>query len=173
MREFQLTSGACDYLLFVDGRAAGVIEAKKAGVTLSGVAEQSARYMSGLPQHLARWHDHLVYDYKSSGDEILFRNMHDPKPRSRRVFAFHTPATLHQWLQAPHTLRAALAAMPPIIETGLRTCQVAAIRGLEQSLAEDQPRALIQLATGAGKTFTACSVCYRLVIPPQNLRSLK
>ena len=63
VREFQLTSGACDYLLFVDGRAAGVIEAKKAGVTLSGVAEQSARYMSGLPQHLARWHDHLVYDY--------------------------------------------------------------------------------------------------------------
>ena len=119
--------------------------------------------MSGLPQHLARWADPLVYDYESSGAEILFRNTHDPKPRSRRVFAFHTPATLLHWLQAPRTLRAALADLPPLIETGLRTCQIAAIQGLERSLAADHPRALIQLATGAGKTFTACSVCYRLI----------
>ena len=163
VREFPLASGLCDYLLFVDGKAAGVIEAKKVGITLSAVAEQSSQYMSGLPQHLARWADPLVYDYESSGAEILFRNTHDPKPRSRRVFAFHTPATLLHWLQAPRTLRAALADLPPLVETGLRTCQIAAIQGLEQSLAADHPRALIQLATGAGKTFTACSVCYRLI----------
>jgi type I restriction enzyme, R subunit len=49
VREFQLPNGPCDYLLFIGGKAAGVIEAKKAGLTLSGVAEQSAKYMAKLP----------------------------------------------------------------------------------------------------------------------------
>lgn len=163
VREFQLSSGPCDYLLFVDGKAAGVIEAKKSGVTLSGVAEQSERYMGALPSHLAKWDDMLIYDYESTGDETFFRNFQDPKPRSRKVFAFHTPDTLLSWLKAPRTLRAALNEMPPLIETGLRDCQIDAINGLEKSLAEDRPRSLIQLATGAGKTFTACTFSYRLI----------
>lgn len=163
VREFQLTTGPCDYLLFVDGKAAGVVEAKKVGVTLSGVADQSDKYMGGLPDHLAKWDDLLVFDYESSSQETFFRNMRDPKPRSRRVFAFHKPETLHEWLKAPLTLRAALTDMPPLDETGLRDCQIEAINGLEKSLAEDKPRSLIQLATGAGKTFTACSFSYRLI----------
>jgi type I site-specific restriction endonuclease len=93
VREFQLPAGPCDYLLFVAGKAAGVIEAKKTGVTLSGVAEQSEKYMARLPEHLARWQDILVYDYESTGEETFFRNMRDPKPRSRRLFAFHRPET--------------------------------------------------------------------------------
>src|SRR5688572_11707794 len=88
VREFPLPAGPCDYLLFIDGKAAGVIEAKKSGVTLSGVADQSDKYMAALPGHLARWQDILVYDYESTGDETFFRNMRDPKPRSRRLFAF-------------------------------------------------------------------------------------
>ncbi|WP_225204463.1 type I restriction endonuclease subunit R [Novosphingobium huizhouense] len=163
VREFPLTSGYCDYLLFVDGKAAGVIEAKPSGVTLSGVAEQSDKYMGALPQHLARWDDMLLYDYESTGDETFFRNLRDPKPRSRRLFAFHRPETLREWLMQPKTLRAALRDMPVLDKTGLRDCQVEAIEGLEKSLAEDKPRALIQLATGAGKTFTACSFSYRLI----------
>lgn len=163
VREFQLPSGPCDYLLFVDGKAAGVIEAKKGGSTLSGVAEQSEKYMGALPDHLAKWDDILIFDYESTDEEIYFRNMRDPKPRSRKVFAFHTPATLHSWLKAPRTLRAALQEMPSLDETGLRDCQIEAIKGLEQSLANDQPRSLIQLATGAGKTFTACSFSHRLI----------
>lgn len=163
VREFQLTTGPCDYLLFVDGKAAGVIEAKKSGVTLSGVADQSDKYMGGLPEHLAKWDDLLVFDYESSSQETFFRNMRDPKPRSRRVFAFHRPETLHDWLKAPRTLRAALGDMPPLDETGLRDCQIEAIIGLEGALAKDAPRSLIQLATGAGKTFTACSFSYRLI----------
>ncbi|MGM9403683.1 hypothetical protein ACS0VU_15100 [Aliiroseovarius sp. KMU-71] len=87
VREFQLTTGPCDYLLFVDGKAAGVVEAKKEGVTLSGVADQSDKYMGGLPEHLAKWDDLLVFDYESSSQETFFRNMRDPKPRSRRVIA--------------------------------------------------------------------------------------
>ncbi|HOM11997.1 MAG TPA: type I restriction-modification enzyme R subunit C-terminal domain-containing protein [Rubrivivax sp.] len=163
VREFPLPSGPCDYLLFVAGKACGVVEAKKAGVTLSGVAEQSARYRAGLPAHLARWADALVFDYESTGDETCLRDTRDPKPRSRRVFAFHRPATLHAWLSEPDTLRQRLRQMPALDKAGLRACQIDAITGLEKSLAEDRPRALIQMATGAGKTFTACNFSWRLL----------
>ncbi|WHZ09630.1 MAG: Type I restriction-modification system, restriction subunit R [Burkholderiaceae bacterium] len=163
VREFQLPSGPCDYLLFVGGKACGVIEAKKAGVTLSGVAEQAARYMAALPEHLARWADRLAFDYESTGDETYFRDTRDPKPRSRRVFAFHQPQTLHAWLKEADTLRQRLRRMPPLDTAGLRDCQIEAITGLETSLADDRPRALIQMATGAGKTFTACNFSWRLL----------
>lgn len=163
VREFQLPTGPCDYLLFVDGKAAGVIEAKKSGVTLSGVAEQSDKYMGALPEHLASWDTILVFDYESTSDETFFRNMRDPRPRSRRVFAFHKPETLHDWLKTPSTLRGRLKEMPTLNESGLRDCQIEAIKGLEKSLAEDRPRSLIQMATGAGKTFTACTFSHRLV----------
>ena len=163
VREFQLPSGPCDYLLFVNGKAAGVIEAKKAGKTLSGVADQSEKYMSKLPDHLARWSDTLLFDYESTGEETYFRDMRDPKPRSRRVFAFHKPETLLEWLQKGDTLRRRLQAMPPLDTRGLRDCQIEAIEALDASLAKADPRALIQMATGAGKTFTACTFAYRLL----------
>src|SRR5690606_37569514 len=163
VREFQLPAGPCDYLLFVDGKAAGVIEAKKAGVTLSGVAEQSAKYMVSLPPHLARWHDTLVFEYESTGEATFSCDLRDPRPRSRRVFAFHRPGTLREWLLQPETLRARLQKLPPLDTHGLRHCQVEAIQGLESSLAQDKPRALIQLATGAGKTFTTCTFSWRLL----------
>ncbi|HYW77016.1 MAG TPA: DEAD/DEAH box helicase family protein, partial [Gammaproteobacteria bacterium] len=163
VREFPVPAGSCDYLLFIDGKAAGVIEAKKAGVTLSGVADQSDKYMAKLPEHLASWDNVLVYDYESTGSETFFRNLRDPKPRSRRLFAFHRPDTLHDWVRQPQTLRERLRQVPPLDPKGLRDCQIDAIGGLEASLAEDKPRSLIQLATGAGKTFTACSFSYRLI----------
>ncbi|WP_433971934.1 type I restriction-modification enzyme R subunit C-terminal domain-containing protein [Tunturiibacter lichenicola] len=163
VREFQLPNGPCDYLLFIGGRAAGVIEAKRAGLTLSGVAEQSAKYMTKLPEHLARWSDGLIFHYESTGEETFFRDTRDPKARSRRLFAFHKPQTLHAWLKEEETLRARLQKMPPLDPSGLRDCQVDAVHGLEASLAEDHPRALIQMATGAGKTFTACTFSWRLL----------
>ncbi len=112
VREFQLDSGPCDYLLFVNGKAAGVIEAKKAGTTLSSVADQSDRYAETLPAHVAKWQDSLVFDYESNGEEVQFKDMRDPKPRSRRVFAFHKPETLFEWLKADRSFRAGLADMP-------------------------------------------------------------
>lgn len=168
VREFSLSGGFCDYLLFVAGKAAGVIEAKRAGVTLSGAADQADRYMAGLPEHLARWDEkpQLIFDYESTGEETFFRDQRDPKPRSRRLFAFHRPETLHAWLLQPETLRARLRSMPtrhPLDRKGLRDCQVEAITGLEASLAEDRPRSLIQSATGSGKTYMACSSSYRLI----------
>lgn len=163
VREFQLPAGPCDYLLFIDGKAAGVIEAKKSGITLSGVAEQSEKYMGALPEHLKAWDAILLFDYESTSDETFFRDMRDPRPRSRRLFAFHKPETLHEWLKQPKTLRRRLQEMPALDEHGLRDCQIEAIKGLEASLAEDAPRSLIQMATGAGKTFTACTFSHRLI----------
>src|SRR5207253_6045296 len=61
------------------------------------------------------------------------------------------------------TSRAKLKKMPPLIPTGLWPAQVTAITNLEKSLAEDRPRALIQMATGSGKTFTAITAIYRLI----------
>ena len=163
VREFSLPSGPCDYLLFVGGKAAGVIEAKKAGSTLSGAADQADRYMLRLPEHLACWDECLVFAYESTGEETWYRDARDPDPRSRRVFAFHKPQTLHGWLKEEDTLRHRLKRMPPTDRTGLRDCQIDAIEGLEASLVHDQPRALIQMATGAGKTFTACTFSWRLL----------
>jgi type I restriction enzyme, R subunit len=163
VREFALPEGEADYLLFVDGKAAGVVEAKPAGNTLSGVAEQSEKYMGALPAHLATWAPNLIFDYESTGEETFFRDVRDPKPRSRRVFAFHRPDTLLRWLKDDSTLRGRLEILPALETRGLRDCQVEAIHGLEKSLADSRPRSLIQMATGAGKTFTACNFSWRLL----------
>ena len=167
LREVPLTTGPCDYLLLVDRKALGVLEAKKEGTTLSTVADQSARYANSLPDFLAAGlTGTLPFLYESTGVETFFRDERDPAPRSRRVFTFHRPETLADWAAEPDTLRARLKAMPvahPLVTTGMRECQIEADIGLEQSLAEDRPRALIHMATGAGKTFTACAFTYRLI----------
>lgn len=134
VREFPLPAGPCDYLLFIDGKAAGVIEAKKTGSTLSGVAEQSEKYMLGLPQHLARWDDLLVYDYESTGEETFFRNLRDPKARSRRLFAFHRPETLHDWLRRPKPcVLTTQTAYPAPIHRGKDRTPAPALRGILDS----------------------------------------
>jgi type I restriction enzyme R subunit len=167
LREVPLKTGPCDYLLLVDRRAVGIIEAKKQGTTLSTVAEQSGRYANSLPDFLAAGvTGQLPFLYESTGVETLFRDERDPEPRSRRVFAFHRPETLAGWIAETDTLRRRLAQMPfahPLSTAGMRACQVEAITGLEKSFAEDRPRALIHMATGAGKTFTACAFTYRLI----------
>jgi len=163
VREYPLTSGPCDYLLLVDGKACAVIEAKAAGSTLSGFAEQASGYQAGVPVQLATWSDPLRFDYEASSTEILFSDRLDPERRSRRVFGFHRPDTLLGWLKAASSLRARLAFLPPLVTAGLRDCQVEAITGIEASLKQDRPRAFVQMATGAGKTFTAATLAYRLL----------
>jgi type I restriction enzyme R subunit len=101
IREFPLKSGHgfADYLLYVDGKAAGVIEAKKVGHTLKGVEIQSDKYTRGLPDGLPLWHNPLPFAYQSTGVETRFTNGLDHDPRSRGVFSFHRPETLAQWLE--------------------------------------------------------------------------
>jgi type I restriction enzyme R subunit len=167
LREVALKSGPCDYLLLVDRKPVGVVEAKKEGTTLSGVADQSVRYASSVPDFLAAGLDGpLPFHYESTGVETQFRDQRDPDSRSRQVFAFHRPETLAAWAGEPDTLRSRLKAMPtahPLATHGMRDCQVEAITGLETSLAENRPRALIHMATGAGKTYTACAFTHRLI----------
>ena len=168
LREVPLKSGRCDYLLLVNRKPLGVVEAKKEGVTLSTVAEQSAHYAANLPGFLAATltTSSLPFRYESTGVETFFRDERDPHPRPRRVFCFHRPETLAQWMDAAKTLRALLAEMAfthPLNTLGMRDCQIEANMGLEQSLAQDLPRSLIQMATGSGKTFTACAFTYRLI----------
>ena len=163
IREFPLATGFADYLLFVERKAVGAIEAKKLGTPLSGVEAQSAKYSAGLPATLKAWRSPLPFLYESTGVESFFTDGRDPEPRSRRVFAFHLPATLRAWAAEPASLRARLRQLPPLITTGLWPAQAEAITNLERSLAEDRPRALIQMATGSGKTFTAVSFIYRLI----------
>lgn len=163
VREFQTASGPVDYALFVGRRLCGVIEAKAGGTTLSGFAEQAERYISDLPRHLIREEGQVRFEYVASATETLFRDHADPAPASRRVFTFHRPETLHRWLTEPATLRGRLQSLPAVVTDGLRACQVDAVAGLETSMAENQPRALVQMATGAGKTFTACTLSYRLL----------
>jgi type I restriction enzyme R subunit len=172
VREFVMRSphGRADYLLFLDRRPAGVIEAKKEGETLVGVEHQSAKYADGLPDELEpAVEGGLAFVYESTGTETRFTNRLDPEPASRPVFSFHRPETLAGWLDdlrrhptAP-TLRHRLRALPVLEPTGLWPAQHTAITNLETSLAANRPRALIQMATGSGKTFTAANVSYRLV----------
>ncbi len=163
VREFGTASGPVDYALFVDKRFCGVVEAKPAGTTLSGYTEQAARYIADAPEFLGTDPQHRRFEYVASGSEILFRDLADPESRSRRVFTFHRPETLKRWLAEPETLRARLRSMPPLATEGLRQCQIEGIGGLEASLARDDPRALVQMTMGAGKTFTACTASYRLL----------
>lgn len=163
VRELHLEAGEVDYALFVNGEPAGVIEAKPEGFTLSGVAEQSKAYLDSIPETLPFFEKPPRFAYESTGVETYFRDRGDPFPRSRPVFAFHKPEILKEWLEKENTLRARLASLPELNRTGLRGCQVEAIEGLEQSLVEARPRALIQMASGAGKTFTAVSFAYRLI----------
>jgi type I restriction enzyme R subunit len=165
VREYPTAAGPADYLLFVDRRPVGVVEAKAAGTPLSGVSEQSGKYLVGAV-NLPNVDEPLRFAYESTGIETFFRDEADPEPRSRRVFAFHKPETLAEWVRESQTLRARLRAMPaeyPLITTGLWEPQVEAITNLERSFAQDKPRALIQMATGSGKTFTAVNSVYRLI----------
>jgi type I restriction enzyme R subunit len=189
IREFKLKQGHgyADYLLFVDGQAVGVLEAKKVGFPLTGVEVQAQKYSEGLPDTLDAPLSPLPFCYLSTGAETLFSNNLDPHPRSRRIFQFHRPETLAEWLSMgtlddwvsglhpaggffsgaddtmPSTLRSRLQTLPPVEIPNLWQNKVLAITNLEQSLRNDRPRALIQMATGSGKTLLAITAIYRLI----------
>jgi len=163
VREFRLKTGSADYLLFVDRKAIGVLEAKAEGTTLSGVVHQSGNYGIGLPDKMVPWHNPLPYRYESTGIETIFTDYRDPEPRSRNLFAFHQPQTLATWAAEAETLRGRLRQMPPLLTAALWPPQIEAITNLEQSFADNRLRALIQMATGSGKTFTAVNFVYRLI----------
>lgn len=163
VREYQTEVGPVDYALFVDRKPVGVIEAKKEeeGQKLTTVEEQSVGYASSKLKYLNN--EPLPFVYESTGVLTRFTDYRDPKPRGRRVFSFHRPETMQEWMKQEKTLRARLLDMPELDETGLRPAQIDAITKLEKSFKANRPKALIQMATGAGKTFTASTFVYRLL----------
>jgi len=163
VREYQTDIGPADYVLFVAGKPVGVIEAKKEeeGVRLTTHEDQSKDYADSKLKYLNN--APLPFVYESTGELTRFTDYRDPKPRSRPVFAFYRPETFQEWLKRGNSLRRRVLDLPALQTNGLRGCQIKAINKLEDSFRRNQPKALIQMATGSGKTFTAITAIYRLL----------
>ncbi|MBK8319629.1 MAG: DEAD/DEAH box helicase family protein [Betaproteobacteria bacterium] len=171
VREWHTDAGPADYVLFVDKKAVGIIEAKREeeGQRLTAHEPQTEGYAAAK----LKWVNNqapLPFLYESTGVITRFTDGRDPKPRSREIFSFHRPETLREWLAEGRSLRARLQDIPalnpeqrPAAELRLRDCQETAITNLEASFKAARPRALIQMATGAGKTYTAITAIYRLL----------
>jgi type I restriction enzyme R subunit len=167
VREYPTDTGPADYILFVDKDPCGVIEAKpdKKALNLTTVEAQSTRYAKSRLKYIKDAKIRFVYE--ATGSLTHFTDYADEKPRAREVFSFFRPETLRTLLADSSTLRNRLKTFPDFdtepYNKGFRACQTRAIVNLEASFAENKPRALIQMATGAGKTFTAITASYRLL----------
>ncbi len=164
VREFPTSTGEVDYALFIDGQPAGVVEAKReeAGQSITDVEMQSGRYVRSIFKWVKEEYA-IRFAYEATDKLIRFTDYKDIKYRSRTVFSFHRPETLQELLKQPDTIRNNMKHFPVLDETGFRKCQVNAIKNLDQSFADNKPKALVQMATGAGKTFTAITASYRLL----------
>ena len=166
LRETNTESGSADYILFVHSKAVGVIEAKAEdlGYKLLQVEEQSVRYSKdAIKIGKFMLESEKPFVYESTGTVTRFTDYRDPKPRGRNVFWFHKPETIAEWIKKGPSLRERLLSMPALDPTGLRPAQIVAVENLETSFKNNRPKALIQMATGAGKTFTAATFVYRLL----------
>lgn len=164
VREFPTSTGEVDYALFVDGKPIGVVEAKReeAGQSITDVEVQSGRYAHSTFKWIKNNYE-IRFAYEATDKLVRFTDYNDIKYRSRTVFSFHRPETLLGLIQQPDTIRNNMKHFPVLDVTGFRKCQINAINNLEQSFADNRPKALIQMATGAGKTFTAITAAYRLL----------
>lgn len=164
VREYPTDVGPVDYVLFVGAKPVGVIEAKREeeGQKFSAHEVQVEAYAQAKLKRLNN--APLPFLYLSTGVITRFVDSRDAKPRYREVFTFHRPETLQQWLRQPKSIRRRMQEDFPLLDTaGLRDCQVEAINNLESSFKQNRPKALVQMATGSGKTFTAITAVYRLL----------
>ena len=163
VREYQTNVGPADYVLFVDKKPVGIIEAKREeeGHRLSVHEEQTEGYATAKLKYVEN--QQILFGYESTGALTHFTDYRDPKPRARNVFTFHRPETFLEYTRQTKSLRTALQDIPLLPTMGLRDCQIIAINNLEASFKQAKPKALIQMATGSGKTFTAITFIYRLL----------
>jgi type I restriction enzyme R subunit len=163
VREYQTDIGPADYILFVDKKPVGIIEAKRVEEAVhltehegqtKGYATAKLKYLNNQP---------LLFGFESTGEVTRFTDYRDPKPRSRPIFSFYRPETFIEWSKQDKSLRKRIHDIPALPVTGLRDCQINAINNLEKSFKEARPKALIQMATGSGKTYTAITFIYRLL----------
>lgn len=163
VQEYQTEVGPADYVLFINKKPVGIIEAKReeSAEKITTVEDQSTGYANASLKYFKN--DPLPFTYEATGIITRFTDHRDPRPRARNIFSFHRPETLQEWLKQESPLRGRLQALPHLDHTGLRPAQITAIENLEFSFKKNRPRALIQMATGAGKTFTAATFIYRLL----------
>lgn len=164
LREFPTSTGPVDYALFIEGTPVGIIEAKKddVGEHITAVEGQSNRYVNSTFKWVQG--DYRIrFVYEATGKLTRFTDYADIKYRSRSIFTFHQPQELQRLLKQQNTIRNRMKQFPAFDTTGFRKCQIEAISNLEKSFAANRPKALIQMATGAGKTFTAITAVYRLL----------
>ena len=164
VREFPTSTGPVDYALFVEGTPVGIIEAKKddAGEKITAVEGQSNRYVNSTFKWI-KGDYRIRFVYEATGKLTRFTDYNDIKYRSRTIFTFHQPQELQRLVKQPDTIRNRMKQFLDFDTTGFRKCQITAISNLEKSFAANKPKALIQMATGAGKTFTAITAVYRLL----------
>ena len=164
VREFPTSTGPVDYALFLEEIPVGVIEAKKSelGENITSVESQSARYATSTFKWIKNEY-RIRFAYEATDKLTRFTDYDDIKYRSRTVFSFHRPETLLALLKQPDTIRNNMKRFPEFDPTGFRKCQITAIKNLDASFADNRPKALVQMATGAGKTFTAITAAYRLL----------
>lgn len=165
VREYPTDTGEVDYLIFVNQQPVGIIEAKaitKGEKLITEVEDQTRRYVNSNFLYFNKSVD-IRFVYESTGEITRFTDYNDIKFRSREIFTFHKPEELERLLKETDTLRNRLKCFPKLNEYGFRKCQINAINNLEKSFSQGKPRALIQMATGSGKTFTAITSIYRLL----------
>ena len=164
VREFPTSTGPVDYALFIEGVPVGVIEAKKTdeGENITAVEGQSSRYANSTFKWIKSIY-RIRFAYEATDKLTRFTDYNDVKYRSRTVFSFHRPETLNALLKQADTIRNNMKHFPKFDPTGFRKCQITAIENLDKSFADNRPKALMQMATGAGKTFTAITAAYRLL----------
>jgi len=173
IRDFPLAHayGLIDYLLFIEGKAVGLIEVKNDGSPLFGIPVQSEKYRRGLPFSLRLYTRPLPFLYQTNGNESFFTNGFDPEPTPRRLHGFHRPETLQSWLtdgmvgEIPRDMAAdyfpeyrrrgrtfherVLINMPDLVTQGLSNIEVKSVQTLEAGLKKNKRRILMTLATGS------------------------
>lgn len=164
VRELPTSTGPVDYALFLEGIPVGIVEAKRddVGENITEVERQDSRYANSTFKWV-RSDYRIRFAYEATSILTRFTDYDDVKYRSRSVFSFHQPQELQRLLNEKQTIRNRMKQFPDFDTTGFRKCQITAIENLEQSFASNKPKALIQMATGAGKTFTAITAVYRLL----------
>lgn len=150
-----------DYLLFINGMAVGVLEAKKEeyDIDCDTVKKQAENYVRNVPPLYNKYSKVLPLIFISNGKRILFKDCRNEEAEYKELNAILSPKQVAELLGINDTY----AGLPALPRRGLRDCQYEAVSELEKSFRAGQNRALIVLATGAGKTYTACTICYRLL----------
>ena len=150
-----------DYFLFINGKAIGVLEAKREEIDpfSNNVCEQAVLYAKSVPHIYQAYQKPLPFIFTSNGKELFFCDFREQKQSFKQIMAIPTPYELVKQLGISDYF----AGLPSLQKKGLRDCPYAAVPELEKSFRSGQNRALMVLATGAGKTYTACLAAYRLL----------